>query len=546
MARYDDPDMDAAPYAPVVALPAPADYALRWMGVNVPGTLWNKDETAFAHRVIYRTRVDVPAQHEGRAFTLHFSGTNWLASIFVNGTLAGTHSVSWVPWDLDVTPLVKPGAVNEIAVAIKGPYYAFDVAHMERGDLDHLRNRPTSALNYLYWVAPIYPSGKGEGDGVDYGIVNPITLTSAGRAYSEDVFVRPSVARHQLDADVTVRNSGPAPRHVQVRADAVYDRDGKVEKSFGPVELDVPAGGTATAALSGPWAAPKLWWPLPNPDLYRLRTTVSEQGKPLDVSETLFGFREVTVDGTSIRINGVRRNFWCWVDTHGSQRTGEDWVKAFREEGNRFLRFGADLKTPSFLPTREEQLDFYDRNGIPGRLCSMIDGMFISYALCDQVKDPQTNKQVVQLNKVLWDNFREHVAAMARAYRNHPSVLMYQVENELIYINGQNRYSFGMDQIQEEMGKVLDAGRSNDRTRPYFVGGGRRSGRPRRAELPALSRGLDGLVPGERLHHRQGGRLRRPLALEEGQAVDIRGERLRHGAGVRRLRDRRRRLPQRA
>jgi hypothetical protein len=190
------------------------------------------------------------------------------------------------------------------------------------------------------------------------------------------------------------------------------------------------------------------------------------------VSEELFGFREVTVDGTAIRINGVRRNFWCWVEPHGGLHNGEDWAKAFRTENDRFIRFGADLQTATFLPSREEQLEFYDRNGIPGRLCSMIDGMFISYALGDSVKDPKTNKDVFEPNKVLWENFRQHVAAMTRAYRNHPSVLMYQAENELVYINGQNRYSYGMDRIQEETGKILDAGRANDRTRPYFVGGG--------------------------------------------------------------------------
>jgi hypothetical protein len=61
-------------------------------------------------------------------------------------------------------------------------------------------------------------------------------------------------------------------------------------------------------------AEPKLWWPRPNPDLYRLRTTLRDGDQVVDVHEQLFGFREVTLDGTGLYINGVRRNFWNWVD----------------------------------------------------------------------------------------------------------------------------------------------------------------------------------------------------------------------------------------
>ena len=146
VARYDDPNMDVDTFVPVQRIPTPEEYPLRWMGISVPSSLWDKEETIFAHRVIYRTRVDVPAAYAGRGFKLHFSGTNLIASVFVNGRLAGTHRGVWVPWDLDVSGYIEPGKVNEIAVGIKGPYYAVDVATNGRAhDLRHARNRPTGA-----------------------------------------------------------------------------------------------------------------------------------------------------------------------------------------------------------------------------------------------------------------------------------------------------------------------------------------------------------------------------------------------------------------
>ena len=120
VARYDDPNMDVDTYEPVRKLPSPDQYPLRWMGFEVPGSPWNSPPLVFGHRLVYRTRVEVPAEHRGRGFKLHFSGTNWIASVFVNGRLAGTHRGVWVPWDLDVSRFIEPGRVNEVAVAVKG------------------------------------------------------------------------------------------------------------------------------------------------------------------------------------------------------------------------------------------------------------------------------------------------------------------------------------------------------------------------------------------------------------------------------------------
>jgi glycosyl hydrolase family 2 len=470
VARWDDLDMDEN--ARQCARELPDLGRLHWMGFPVPGSLWNHKETAYGHRAIYRTKLNVPAEAAGRGFKLHFSGTNWLASVFVNGQLAGTRRSVWIPWDLDVSEFVEPGKVNELVVVIKGCYYAMDVPSLKRGDLDHLRNRPHGDLRWVYWVAPIYPSSKGDGNGVDYGIVNPVTLSAVGSAYTEDVFIQPSVQNMRLKNDVTVRNPSDRERTFDVLCEAIHDRDGKAEKSFGPKRVTVPARGTAMVTVAGDFPDAKLWWPKDNPDLYRLRVTLSEGGKPVDVKEELFGFREVTLRDVGIYLNGVRRNLWNWVNVAGRPLDGPAWLAQFRKEGDRFTRFSQNRKTSLFLPSREERLEFYDRNGVAGRLCSMIDGMFISFVLLNSERDPENrNRRIVHLNQPVWEGYREHIDQMTRAYRNHPSIIMYQIENELVYINGQNRYGDDVDKICEAMNEVANAGKKNDPTRPYTVGG---------------------------------------------------------------------------
>ncbi len=466
VARWDDPNMDDHPYEPETSLPEESQ--LRWMGIEVPRSLWDKDDTVFAHRVVYRTKVNVPASHKGRAFRLEFDGTNWLASVFINGKLAGTHQGVWVPWTLDVSDRIRPGEVNQIDIVIKGPYYAVDAASMD-GTITQRRNTPRDFLRWTRWVAPIYPSTKGDGNGVDYGIVNPLRLVSLGETYTEDVFIKPSLTHEELVTDVTLRNTGDVDRALQVRCEAVNDDDNTVAKTFGPIDVTVPAGQTITAAVQGPWADPKLWWPqtIPEgrPNLYRLRTTILDGDRLIDVSEELFGFREVTIDGTGVLINGVRRNFWNWVDVTAGGNLDE-MLAAFHAQGNRFMRFSQDHLASRFLHSRKERLEWYDRHGIPGRLCTMIDGMFISYNLGNNKNGQFT------LNEPVWKNFREHMAQVAKAYRNHPSVIEYQVENELVYINGQNLHGGqALDQIEEAMAKVAESGRAIDPTRPYGVGG---------------------------------------------------------------------------
>lgn len=473
VARYDDPNMDVDTYKPLTGLPSQEEYPLRWMAFEVPGNPWDKPPLVFGHRLIYRTRVHVPGDHAGRAFKLHFSGTNWIVSVFVGGQLAGTHRGVWVPWDLDVSGHVRPGQTNEIAVAVKGTYYAQDPKGLgNQSTLMSMRSRPLGRKDWTRWVAPIYPSTKGDGDGYVYGIVNPVRLVSTGPVYTTDVFVKPSVEKKRLTAEITLRNTTSKAQRVSVACQALDDRSGEVEKAFAPLEVRLAPGQQQTLTVAGDWEDPKLWWPRPNPDLYRLRTTVSLAGKPVDVHEQLFGFREVTVKGTGVYINGVRRNFWNWVDVHPKLiKKPQEWADAFREENNRFMRFSHGRRITAALPSREQRLEFYDRAGIPGRLCTMIDGMFITYNLGQRLRDADGDPLLVP-NEPVWENFRQHMAQVAKAYRNHPSVIMYQVENELVYINGMNIYGGYLDQIEELMGRVCEAGRAIDPTRPYTVGGG--------------------------------------------------------------------------
>jgi hypothetical protein len=454
--RDDDPDMTKDPYAPQTSLPPAAQQ--HWRGCTIPANQWQPLPAAneYAHRVWYRTRVKVPADYAGRGFYLHFFGTNWIASVVVNGQFVGSHKSVRVSWDIDISRAVKPGQINEICIGIKDLWYGIDPQGGKV--LDDIRNMPLSFVEkYQKIVAPFFPSTKGDADGRICGITDWVNFVVAGPVYTERVAIRPSVAKKSLTVVATVRNPTAVPATVAVGTEALLV-GGQPEHRIAPVEVTIPAGERAEVTLTAPWENPKLWWPGMDPaPIYQLRTTLTQGGKPVDVfdHEQTFGFREITVDGIYLRVNGLRYNAWNLLDAfHGD--TEAELLAHFRAGNNRFERFGEDLGLRGKLGPRGYQLDWTDKHGIPGRLSSMIDGMMISYNLT---------------NPVVWDNFSEHIAQMVLAYRNHPSVLCYSLENELLLINGRLGNRNAMPQIEERARQMQAIAHTHDPTRPCMLDG---------------------------------------------------------------------------
>src|SRR5205807_1575536 len=81
---------------------------------------------------------------KGRSFVLRFPSTALLASVFVNGVWCGGNSTPTAAWEADVTKAIRPGAANELLVAIKDCYYAIEKADDTGKSVRYLFNFPTS------------------------------------------------------------------------------------------------------------------------------------------------------------------------------------------------------------------------------------------------------------------------------------------------------------------------------------------------------------------------------------------------------------------
>lgn len=439
---------------PIPSLPPAGD--LYWKAIAVPGdrnTL--RPELIFCHRYFYRTRVNVPAAQDSSYF-LHFPSTNMVATVFVNGKLCGWNKAPFAAWDCDITEAVKPGEINEIWVGIKDTYYGLT------GETRAMFNLPPTLLDENQGVAhkfdmPVWHHRRN-------GILEPPTLVTTGLAYTADVFAIPSVSKKQLGLEVTVKNPTGAALDLTIRNEVAPLEGGPAEKTFAPTTIRVPAGAQTVLKLTEAWENPKLWWP-DDPRQYDVVTRISMPAgnalRVVDVHRTKFGFRQWDWQGTQFALNGVPWQGRADL-THHHTSDPELAAETWKKNGQTMFRFWATKWGGLGM---NDTLDFMDSHGMPVRRSGIFDGEMASYGLATRV-----NGQKVA-NKPLFDNCIEQMTAQVRGERNHPSVFIWSVENEVLFINANNLGN--KDVVEPELARCIAEVMKIDPTRPAMVDGGR-------------------------------------------------------------------------
>ncbi len=436
-----------------------------WSAIAVPGdknTL--RPDLTMAHRVWYRTRLDVPASQIGQSFSLTFNQNSLNTTVYVNDQFCGFNKNPFVKWTCDVSKAIHSGQ-NEVWVGIRDAWYGFstnpqDPMKLRRNFVMPLANQRMGFLDLAYPVWGQFASG----------ILATPTLTVAGSLMVSDVFVKPSVAQKSLTSDVTLRNNSGETVSVAVKLEAVDPETGAVAQTFPPQTYDIQPGQELTKSISGAWANPKLWWP-DQGKMYSLRATVLKDGKPIDVSETPFGFREWTQDGYRLKLNGVVWHGWAELNQGD---TPESYLKNYRNHHQRFARMSGASQNGgvSWLGMPYDQaLDWCDRHGIVLRRNGPLDGEAIGYMAIEN--DSQLKALYkTEIKQQLLDNVRDQMVAQVRGERNHPSVNIWSIENEWIYINCINLYGGLMDDFESGMAKTAQAIRAVDPTRLVMTDGG--------------------------------------------------------------------------
>ena len=430
-----------------------------WTGIPVPGdknTL--RPDLLFAHRLWFRTQVRVPDALAGRSFHLVFPQNNLNTTVYVNGVYCGFNKNPYARFEIDATPGVKTG-VNEIWVGIRDAWYGYSANPNDPMKLRKKFDVPQETaqeslqdLAYPIWGA--FQSGM---------LVAP-EFVAAGPVHATDVFCRPSVARKELAVEVTLRNSTANAVSGEVVCQALDPATSATRMALPAQPFTLAPRAEQTLTISGPWKNPNLWWP-DEPNWYMLRATVRVDNKPIDFVDTPFGFREWTIDGKNFKLNGVV--FHGWGDRVPGD-TPHAWLESYRSTHQQMTRFQGTRWLG--LPP-ESALETFDRNGVVVRRQGMLDGAASGYNVLET--DPDLKKLYgSDIKKDLMNNWRDQVVAQVQGERNHPSILIWSIENAWLSVDGLQHGGKFMDQLEAEVQKTADAVRKADPTRPVMVDGG--------------------------------------------------------------------------
>ena len=437
-----------------------------WKAIAVPS---NKNDARpdllMAHRLWYRTKVNVPASLLGRSFFLDFPLNSLNTTVVVNGVQCGFNKNPFARFQIDVSKAVKVGD-NEIQVGIRDAYYGLSTSPKDPMKLRRKFNTPIGALNGG-WGEFAYPVWNE----FQSGILNTPTFVAAGTVYASDVFVKPNVQSKQLNAEITLSNPSNEAQTGEIVWQAIDDKSGAVAKTFAPQTFLVAAQSETTLQLSDSWTDAKLWWPQPDPQLYRLRATLQVGGQAVDVSDTRFGFRQWSIEGKDFKINGVKWHGWADTHNHSSR---EEWLRFYRQTNQKFMRLWKSGDWMGLSP--DDALSWFDQNGVAVRRSGVMDGQTLGMhpgepdADLRELYKTQFPQYRGDIKLDLAQNWRDQMLAQVRGERNHPSIHVWSIENEWLYIAAMNT---GMADAWEPV--ITDVSRAVsalDPTRGNMVDGG--------------------------------------------------------------------------
>lgn len=399
-----------------------------WVPVKVPSLVDQVQEKPF---LWYKRSFTVPESFAGRRVFLHFGAVRFVSQVYVNGTPVGGHYGGWEPFEIEITSACQIGQPNELLVRVQ------DVRGVIEEDVDS--GRKAGRLVEKVHDAIMAPVGS---QYYRVGIWEPVSLLARNEVYVEDVFVKTSVRRKEIEVDVTLKNLGAGERTVRL--------DVKVEGTkvaLAADEVAVPARASLTVTRKRPWADPRLWSP-EDPHLYQLVTQVTAGGQELDNVTTRFGFREFWVDGPELVLNGTPMKFLATaghprgqLDDGLSKPAAIAFYRWIREAGCVAMRLHANVWPKHWYEAADEV-------GMP----IIMESALFCYSGAYALSKPK-----------FWENYHEHLAAMVRSRRNHPAIVMISLENEILHCGG--------ERVPETVHRLAEAGRlvkRLDPTRPIM------------------------------------------------------------------------------
>ncbi|QDU54995.1 glycoside hydrolase family 2 TIM barrel-domain containing protein [Aeoliella mucimassa] len=347
----------------------------------------------------YRKSFEVPADWQGREVTLHFDGVYRNSEVWLNGQRLGERPYGYAPFYFRLTPYLKTGETNVLAVRVARQQVADSRWYTGTGIYRHV------------WLT----------------VTNPVHVDTWGTFVTT-----PRVTDERADIHVTneVVNHSEQPAEILVETSVLAPDGSRLGEQSTKSEL--AAGAKYTFAHWHMVEDPQRWT-LDEPTLYTMETRIVENGETVDVVRTPFGIRTYYFDaddgfflnGQAMKIKGVCLH-------HDAGVVGAAVPDKVLERRLRIVKqLGANAVRCSHNPMAKELYSLCDEIGL-----LVMDEAFDEWELGKRkwVKGRNVGRaERFGYNEHFEEWAEQDVEAMVRRGRNHPSIILWSIGNEIDY-----------------------------------------------------------------------------------------------------------------
>jgi beta-galactosidase len=355
----------------------------------------------------YRKHFSLAGTPSTRKVYVEFDGVTANASVYVGGTLIGTHPNGWTGFRYDITSAVRLTGDNVIAVRTDTSLQPASRYYTGAGINRDVRLITTDPVHVDQWAT--------------YVTTPDATSTAA-----------------TVHAQTTVVNSGSGAAGVSVRG-VLSDPGGSALPAVTTAARTIAAGSSATFSYDVPVSNPRLW-DLKTPSMYSLATDVLVGGTAVDDDITPVGIRSLSfsptsgmvLNGRSVKLQGVAiHQDYHALGLAAPQRAMQRRLAQLKALGVNAVRTAHEPPSPAFL-------ELTDRMGF-----LVLDEFFDTWT---QHKYTDAGDYATYFNRTApaptgtpavpgasgpapW--YQTDATGIVMRDRDHPSVVMYSTGNEI-------------------------------------------------------------------------------------------------------------------
>ncbi len=484
---------------------APAHDDRAWAVVSAPHTYNDTDtfdnwsmpghrgeQVQWSGRTWYRKTFDAPVAWRGKKIFIEFEAVRQIAEVYLNGQKLGTAKGGFTPFGFDLTPHLKIGEANLLAVMADNRFQKdpLDPSIDPRAattaathpNLAQLQKKMMQEIpptleelqaDQIPWNNPHWhPAHGGLYRNIRLIVTDPLHITLPLYSFLQTegpyIFASDVTGKSaRVGVEIPVQNDRATAASIDVQVE-VLDQDGHLIGTLTqPATLAAGQGKKITGQLLV--STPRLWEPA-YPHLYRARVTVRSSSEVIDTTEIPFGIRSIRWETDSgLFLNGSHLKLQGWGQKSTNEWPGlgaalPDWLqfytlKLMREAGGNFVRWG-------HVPGSPAQIVAGDRLG----LIALQPGG-------DGEHDTTGGAWILRVN-----NFRDVIVY----FRNNPSIFIWEGGNQKISREHAAEMRAIMDRYDPHGGRAYAHRRADAITAEFMdVGIGTEGGREI-ARLPVV------------------------------------------------------------